>query len=353
MGLSSLGIAPTFSLVANDKDVTAVIASRFIGLTYTDETGESSDTLEIELADHLPDNPIQKPAKGAELQLAIGYDGNNTRMGLFVVDEIRLGGPPDHMIICARAAVYAETPKGKTDFQTQKTRTWKNGTKIGDMVAKIAKEHGMTSTVSAALATVQLPHIQQDAESDINMLLRIGKRYDAIAKPVGGKLIFAKRGDAQTAGGIQLPTVTVNKRDVSHWDYIEASRESAGTVAAYYHAKHQGKRHEVKVGSGEPVKRIRYWFPTQAEALAAATAELQRRTRSMEQFEFSGPGHPDLVGEGPLVLAGWRDGIPINWIVKRAVHRISKTGYTCDVSAEQPNDPNATQYEIDTDDGSE
>lgn len=353
MGLSAVGIQPTFRLVANDADVTAVIADRLMSIRLTDETGESSDTLEIALADHDPQNPIRMPAKGAELQLYLGYDGQNTRMGLFVVDEIGVGGPPDHMVIRARAAVYAETPKGKTDFQTQKTRTWKAGTKIGDMVAKIAREHGMAAVVSTSLAKVQLPHIQQDSESDINLLLRLGKRYDAIAKPVGGKLIFATRGEAKTVSGVQLPTVVVNKTDVTHWDCKEVARESAGTVAAYYHVTHQGKRHEVKVGQGEPVKRIRYWFANQAEALAAATAELQRRKRALFELELSCPGHPDIVAEGPLVVAGFRDGVPTNWIVKRTIHSMSKTGYACEVEAELPNDPTATQYEIDTDDGSE
>jgi phage protein D len=147
--------------------------------------------------------------------------------------------------------------------------------------------------------------------------------------------------------------VTVNKSDVTRWDCREVARESAGTVAAYYHAAHAGKRHEVKVGQGEPVKRIRFWFTNQAEALAAATAELQRRKRALQEFEMECPGHPDLVAEGPLVVAGFRDGVPANWIVKRAVHYMSKTAYTCQVEAELPNDPNVAQYEVDTDDGTE
>ncbi|WP_323119971.1 phage tail protein [Burkholderia alba] len=349
MGLSALGIQPTFHILANDADVTATIADRLIGITLTDETGEQSDTLEIELSDQDPQRPITKPRKGAELQVFLGYDGQNTRKGLFVVDEIRMGGPPDRMTIRARAAVYAETPKGKSDFQTQKTRTWKSGTRIGDMVAKMAKEHGMTASVSASLASVQLPHLNQDAESDINLLLRLGKRYDAIAKPVGGKLIFARRGDAKTVGGVQLPTVTLRKSDLTDWTCNEVARESAGTVAAYYHMAHKGKRHEVKVGQGEPVKRIRYWFTNQAEALAAATAELQRRKREVFEFTAECPGHPDLTAEGPLILAEFNSNVPTNWIVKRVVSAMSKRAYTCSIEAELPNDPSVAQYEVDTD----
>lgn len=354
MGLSALGVRPTFRLVANDADVTAIIQDRLVSITITDETGEQSDTLEVEIADHDPTRPIVKPAKGAELQVYLGYDGVNTRMGLFIVDETRRSGPPDKLVICARGAVYADTPKGRTEFMTQKTRSWKSGTKIGDMVAKIAKEHGMSSSVSASLATVQLPHIQQDSESDINLLLRLGKRYDAIAKPVGGKLVFARRGDAKTVSGVQIPTITLRKVDMGHYDCNEVARETAGTVAAYYHSAHKGKRHEIKVGTGEPVKRIRYWFTNQAEALAAAQAELQRRKRALYDFSFECPGHPDMTAEGPLVVSGFPADVPTNWIVKRVVHRLNKgSGYTCSVDAELPNDPNAAQYEVDTDDGTE
>ncbi|XHF80608.1 hypothetical protein R3J30_02130 [Xylella fastidiosa subsp. multiplex] len=50
----------------------------------------------------------------------------------------------------------------------------------------MAAEHGMTWAISPSLTGVALPHIDQTEESDINVLLRLAQRYDAIAKPAGG-----------------------------------------------------------------------------------------------------------------------------------------------------------------------
>ena len=71
---------------------------------------------------------------------------------------------------------WADPAKGKRDFQTQKTRSWPVNTTIGAMVSKMAGEHGMTPATSPELANVQLPHIDQSAESDINLLVRLAKR---------------------------------------------------------------------------------------------------------------------------------------------------------------------------------
>jgi uncharacterized protein len=354
VGLSAAGIRPTFRLVANTKDVTATILDRFSSLRLTDTTGDEADTLEVVLADHDPQNPIRKPQKGAELELFLGYDTLATRMGLFALDEIRMGGWPGTMTLCGRAAIYAETPKGKKDFQTQFTQSWKAGTKLGDMVRTLAKRHGMAAAISASLDGVQLPHIQQDSESDINLLLRLAKRYDAIAKPAGGVLVFAKRGEAKTLSGQQLATVVIRPAQVAWWTMTESHRDSAGTVAAYYHAGHQGVRHEIKVGTGEPVKRIRTWFVNQAEALAAAKAALARANRAQQRLELRMDGHPDLMAEAPLVLQDFHPDVPANWIITRVVHQLDKGGgYTCEVSAELPNDPNADQYQLDTADSTE
>ena len=196
-----LKYAPIWRITANDNDVTAALASRFNSLTITDETGFNSDTMEVVISDTDVNNPVKIPPTGAELQVWIGYNdpqggSSLTNKGLFVCSEVELNDCPGRMTIRSHAAPYDGTPNGKTDFQTQKTRSWPSGTTIGAMVTQMASEHGMTGVTSPELQSVQLPHIDQAAESDINLLIRLAKRYDAIAKPAGGKLIFAKRGNA-------------------------------------------------------------------------------------------------------------------------------------------------------------
>jgi len=331
-----MGLMATFKVVANDADITAAIASRFISMNLTDETGITSDMLEIVLDDS--GEPIQRPPKGAELQVSIGYDGEAQPMGMFVVDEIEYSGWPSQMVIRARGAIFDKTPKGKANLQSQKTRSWPANTKLGDMVSKMAKEHGMEPAVAASLKSITLPHIDQSDESDLNLLVRIGKNYDAIVKPANGKLVLAKRGESKSVGGQELVSLSITSSDdVSRFRVTETARESSGTVVAYYHKVKQAKRHEVKVGSGEPVTRMKRYFPTQDMALAAAKAELAKRDRKKSTLSLTMPGRPDAAAESPLTMIGFRDGVDGKWIVTRVAHRLDKSGgYTCDLEAETP-----------------
>lgn len=339
MGLT---YSPSFRIEANDNDITATIADRFSGLSLSDETGFTGDTMELTLADNDDENPVRIPPRGAELRLWLGYDGDLVPKGLFVAAEVELTDSPGTMTITARAAPYEGTPKGKTDFATQKTRSWPKDTTLGAMVRKMAAEHGMEAAVSEELASIPLPQVDQSAESDINLLVRMARRYDAIAKPAGGKLIFAKRGNAKTVSGADLPTITLERADVIPGSLRMriSSRDSAGTVLAFYRDNRAAKRHMVTAGTGDPVKRIRSGFKNLAEAKAAVEAELSRRARGQYHLSFSVKGRPELTAEANLTMGvSWRDGIAGDWIVTSVRHHVdSSGGYTCDVEAEKPND---------------
>lgn len=337
MGL--IDYRPTFRIEANAKDITATIMDRFVSLRVTDEAGMQSDMVEITLADHDPLVPIQMPETGAELRVFIGYLGQAQDMGLFVVDEVELTGWPGMMTIRGKAAPYETSSGGKTDLQTQKSRSWKKGTKLGDMVAKIAKEHGMEPAVSESLRGIVLPHFDQTEESDISFLVRVGKRYDAIAKPAGGKLVLAKLGESKNAQGEDLPAVSVDARQVSRFVMTMARRESPGTVVAYHHSKRASKRIPVTLGSGEPVRRLRHWYPDEAAAKAAAQAELDKRARGEHKLQLTMPGNSALAAECKLTATGFREGVAGDWLVTRVTHILDKnTGYQCDVECEKPND---------------
>lgn len=345
MGLT--GIAPAWRIVANQADITATIADRFKSLTLTDAMGMESDLLEITLADDDPLRPVAIPPTGAELEVFLGYDGITMPMGLFVCDEVELAGWPGEMTIRARAAVYDKSKGGKTHLQTQKNRSWAAGTKLGDLVAKIANEHGMEPKVADSLKSIALPHIDQADESDLNLLLRLAKKYDAVVKPAAGKLVVAKRGESKSVGGEALAPVFLSPGDCAAFRMVLSKRETAGMVVAYWHAVKQSKRNEVKVGSGEPVRRLKQYYPTEEMALAAARADLARRQRGEQTISLSVVGHPAIAAECPLILAGFRPDVDGDWLISRVTHRLDKSsGYVCDVEGEKPNAEGTPEVEI-------
>ncbi|TFZ46450.1 phage late control D family protein [Stenotrophomonas maltophilia] len=338
-----LGIAPAFRVVANSEDITDKIMSRFKSLRITDETGTSADMLELQLADHDPSDRIQLPPAGAELEAFIGYDGEVRRMGLYVCNEVEISGYPGSMTLRAHASPFETSKGGKNDLQTQKTRTWKKGTTIGGMVTRMAAEHGLTAAVSAALASIVLPLTAQSQESDMNLLLRLAKQHDAIAKPGGGHLLFVKRGESTSASGERIPDVTLTPADGSAYKVTIASREKTGTTIAYYRDVRGAKRQEVKVGSGEPIVRLRMAYADRATAEAAARAKHQEQARQTRTLSYSLPGRETLMAEATVVMQGFRDGVDGQWLVKRAEHNIGNDGYRTSIECEQPNSADAVK----------
>jgi phage protein D len=329
---------PTYRLLANQADITDVIRERLVSLRYTDEAGFNSDVLEIVLADHETAKPIQIPPTGALLDLSFGYEGLIREVGKFIVDEIELAGWPGEMTIRARAAPFDTSKGGIKAMQTQKTRVWPKGLTLGVIVKKIAKENGLNPSVSKELSSVKVPAIEQASESDLNFLARLARKYDSVVKPTSGQLVLAKVGSSKTVSGQTMPSVSVDIHSVSQWRVVQSTRETAGTIVAYWHETKAAKKHEIKAGTGEPVKRLKMYYPTQSMALAAARAELAKRERHAVTLSLTCIGSTDLVAEASLVLSGFRPGLPADWVIKRADHQLSGNGYTTTIEAEIPNE---------------
>lgn len=332
-----MNIAPAFRVLANDQDISDRIRERFVSLSFTDETGTASDILSITLADHLADAALPVPPVGAELELFLGYDDRLQRMGLFICDEVQLSGMPGSMVIRARAAPFEASKRGKTDLQTQKTRTWKKGTTLGTMVARIAAEHGLRARVSPALASVALPQTVQSSESDMNLLLRLALRHDAVAKPAGGVLLFLQRGDLTTAEGTPLENTVVTPGQGNSYQVTFAARKNAGTTIAYYRDTQKAQRREVAVGQGDPVIRLRMAAADAQAARAMALSAHQARARDKKTLKFSMGGDPNLRAESMLVLKDFREGVDGGWLVKKVTHTLDQNGYVSAIECEQPN----------------
>ncbi len=319
-------MTPVYQILADSQDITAKIADRLLSLTLTDEAGIQSDTVEIRLDDR--DNGIVLPRTGAELVVSIGYrETGLVRMGLYIVDELVLAGPVRTLTIRGKAANMPQSIKAP------KTRPWDEVT-LGDLVANIAGEHGLTPRIGAELAGIALPHLDQTEESDLHLLTRLAQQFDAVAKPMGNHLILVKRGQAKSASGKTIPEVTLKAADISSWQATLAERGRYGSVTAEWHDKVTAERKTVRAGSGEPVFQLRRSFPDTAQAQTAAEAKLATLNRGTGSLDVTLPGSPNLMAEGVVAMKEFRSGINGRWLVNRVTHTISSQGFTTTLSAE-------------------
>lgn len=324
---------PAFRVTVDGEDITETLSPRLVSLTVQDAPGVESDTVELTVADHLPGARLEIPPRGAEIDVSLGYGVSVKRMGLYVADSVEVSGPPDNMRIRGTAAPHGATKSGQKPINDQKSRSWDEGTTLGDLVQKVAADHGMKAVVSPSLAGLELPHIDQVDESDINLVTRIARTFDALAKPGGGALILAKRGE------IPMPSVRLTPQDVTNWRMSVNLKPAPGKVVATFRDQSIAEDVEISVDGDadkELVQRIRERYPNEATAKQAAKSQAKRNKRAEKQLSISLPGNPDIVADGRVILSGFRPGLDGTWLVTRATHQLDKGGYRTSLTAEPP-----------------
>lgn len=320
---------PDFSVIADADDITETIRSRLIRLRVTDESGTRSDTCEITLDDR--GKRIAWPRHGANLQLSLGYKNLGLNpMGSYIVDEISHSGPPDTMTIRAKAADMIASLKAP------KTRQWENQS-LGQIVDHIAGEHTLNPRVSEALDNIVIPHIDQTEESDVHLLTRLARQYDAVAKPANGFLLFVVKGEAKAASGQNLTPVVINKTQLIQHRMNQADRGKYAAVRTFWHDVSDGNRKPIVTSEDKPLYTIRESFPDAAQAADAGSAKLKVLQRGEATLSLTVIGNTQIQAEAPLIVSGLRGPIDGQWLIKRAEHQLDASqGLTTRLDAEAP-----------------
>lgn len=312
---------PSYRITLGGTDITPRINGRLISLMLREQRGLEADQLDLVLADH--DGALALPRRGAELQVAFGWqDEGLIDKGLFIVDEIQHSGAPDQLTIRARSADMRGELPGK------RTQSWHDIT-LGDIVDTIAKRYGLAPVIGKTLGGIRIGHIDQTEESDLNFLTRLGERYDAIAAVKAGRMLFTTAGEALTASGKAMPTITLTRRSGDQHRYSITDREAYEGVKAYWNDTSGAERKVVLAGSGDNAKQLRPTYASEDDALAAAQAELRRLQRGAAQFTLIlAEGRPDVAPETAVSCHGWkRDIDETEWLLVEVRHDINESGY--------------------------
>ncbi|MBL4703968.1 MAG: hypothetical protein JKY54_05575 [Flavobacteriales bacterium] len=89
-----------------NKIFTSIIRDRLLSIRITDESGFTSDTVEIQLDDRY--GKIEWPKHCAELDVHFGYKEQGlTQVRFYIVDEVEHLSPPDSLIIRGNACRHA------------------------------------------------------------------------------------------------------------------------------------------------------------------------------------------------------------------------------------------------------
>lgn len=307
---------PAFAILADGADATAKIADRLLSLEITDEDGERADSLRLELDDR--DGRIAWPDMQAELEVRLGYLGGAlSMMGRYRIEGLSGGGPRMTLSIDAKAVDMKGQARGP------RTRAWRGKT-LGDIVATIAGEAGLKPVVGESIAGTAWDYLAQTAESDLHFLARITKPLDATAKPAGAALIVQRRGEGKTAAGDTISPVALTPAELSAWRWTLNGRQKYLCVEAAWSDIGAGQERLVVCGEGEPKRRLRHVYASEAEARRAAQGELDQGNREALKLSADLAGfNPGLFAGGTVSLSGLRAELAGEWQVTRVAHRLS------------------------------
>ena len=289
-----MGLRPAFTVEAGAADVTRTVEERLVELRLTLTSDRASDTLELTLEDD--SGALALPSAERELRVALGYRGAPLRpMGVYYHDESEVQLAPRQLTVRATAADF----RRRSALKAPRRRSW-DDVSLGDLVRTIAAEHGYTGHVAPPLADIVLAHIDQTAESDLHLLRRLARQYDATTKAAGGSLIFAPRGSGRSAGTRRaLPVIEYapGQRGAGEAAVLSArltvrGRPRYGGVTASYQDVAGAELVHVRAGTGTPVYTIREPFPDRPQAEAAAAARLSRLARQTKELAVTVTGNP-------------------------------------------------------------
>jgi phage protein D len=317
--------------------LSALVESRVLSLSVTDESTEQSDSCSIEISD--PRNEFEVPETGHVITVALGYTDKLRDMGQFVVDSVKLSGPANRITIDAKAAPFTAAG-GFSPVQTRNTRSFDDIT-LGDIVRTIAGEHGLQPAVSPDLASSALAHVDQTNESDINFLTRLARQYRAVCKPTFGRLVFATRGEGKSITGLSLPSVTLTPADVISWSGTLSKRTEFAKVQTTYHDNETGETTTYDAESDQFTEGAQVYqhpipYASQEEAEAAGASMLDQFVRGAQEVSVSMPGNPSLMAEATVTLSGFHPLLDVQWLIKRVEHSIGSGGFSTSFSCEVP-----------------
>lgn len=304
-----------YRIEVQGTDITRVIADRFISLTVTDVAGAASDSFSLKVDNR--DDKLAYPLTGAKLRIWIGPEGELMDKGLYTVDEVSEDLQTGDLEISGKAM------NTKGTLKAQKTKTWE-ATTLGELVKVIASQNGYGYTVHPACQGIKLGHINQKAESDMNLLTRLCKKHSALMKVGNDKLLVAPKNSGDTADGRPLPVFNIIDPTESKGRVTLQERGTFGAVkVTWFDADRQQTISVTVKGTGEgPTHVLKGKYRDQEEAIAAATAELQKHERGKATMSLDRPLTPDIVAPGKVKVSGHRKSANGVWYVESATHYV-------------------------------
>lgn len=276
-----------------------LIHERLNRWSLEDSSGIDGDSLTLTINSDEIDG---LPPKGEKFTVYMG----GVERGNFQISSRAFSLHPRSVTLVMTIAPFSV--KDSTAYRARTSASW-DGATIGKIVSDCVSPHGFEPVVHPKLKNIVIAHIDRTDEGVQAFLRRMAKQYDAVAKPVDSKFIFAPKGLAKSASGQAIETVTLSLPDgnsPNNANFVNIRGDLDGRfefngVKAFYLLTQTGTRKEVQLGSA-PFKALRQDKNNQLEAEQACAAELRKIQREGRKLTIQAPVNPTVFAEGLIHL---------------------------------------------------
>ena len=329
-------MTPMFQVLCNNTDITAKIRDRLISIRTTDKPGLESDTCEITIDDR--DGLVAMPDMGAILHISLGYEEwrKLDLIGSYKVDEVEVDFTVRTLSIRGKPASLADSMKEQRDH------AWENTT-LAQIVSDIAARNKLTPLCQIDQA---IDRADQINESDMHFITRLAAQYGSTATVKDGRLIVAPRGEGESGSGMQMPSVTIRRRDLIDGKITFSTRTQHKKTQAEWYDPDTGEKGVVSVENESddeeedaPTYTERHPYPDEATAKAAAESRQASLNRKTVTGHLDLPGRTDISAEKWLSLQDVKAGVDGVYLIETVEQEYSESGWKTKVEINAGNNP--------------
>jgi phage protein D len=314
---------PSFKLISDNKDVTAIIAKNLMSLTYEDKAGEEADEISFTV-----NGLYEKKPFGTSLELWLGYVNNLYLCGSFTIQTINKDYKAQTTEVRATSVNFAG------EQTVRKQRTWgegEAGTNLYDITKKIAEDNKLDFSAPESAKNISVISVLQNNESDLAFLITLCEKNGYILavknnsieiKEIGGTTAETKK-----ESKIIIPDHKLKTSDLSALRTNEANRDVYIYVIVGWQGT-DGQTHTITVGDTNVEKYYFMEIPepkSKTEALQVAKAKLLELTNTGMEGSFSAPGQNIKTNETVEIENVGK------FVIKNVTHSITTTDYVINV----------------------
>lgn len=170
-----------FKLVGKNSEL---LLARLKSWRLSDGNGIEGDSLSLTINS---DDIDGIPPKGEKYSVYLG----EVLRDEFQISKRSISLHPREVTLVLSVASFSI--KDETGYRERKSMSWDNTT-LAQVVADNVTPHGFQAFVHPRLQKIEIAHVDRTDESTPSFLYRLAKQYDAVAKPIDGRFIFAPKG---------------------------------------------------------------------------------------------------------------------------------------------------------------